>query len=301
MFEADSRQKSLVLEIQQAAMADEADVAHLLRKAKVAAVKLNQTDAIHWINNELNGYDCRYDDLPDYRKSHGVLKARNPYHGLIPILIKDSRTEELVTRTPFVDSIATLQNLVKGNTKKGGLHYNMSTKHRNFIMEKMEIPMEPILLISTSQIVTILNKVTSLVLDWSLELEAQGILGTGMTFKPEDPAKAAVVTNNIIAQNVGQIGNNSDNADTQISQNAHGDQNIDQKNLSNFLSQAIPASEMLPDNIREEVKKKLYEVENTTDSDTQSNLLNSIKTVLEGASGNLAAVGMLQLLGTVFP
>ncbi|UTS81065.1 AbiTii domain-containing protein [Phaeobacter piscinae] len=300
MFKTKDTDKSLVLEIQLAAMSNEVDVASLLRKAKVAAVKLKQADAVRWIDSELDGYDCGYDDLPDYRKTHGSLKAWNPYRGKIPFMVEDPHTEELITRAPMTDGVGTLQKLVVGAAKNGGLRYNMSTEHRNIVMVIMDIKLEPILTLSTSQLETVLSRVTSLVLNWALELEARGILGEGMTFKPEDTAKATAVTNNIFAQNVGQVGNNSDSANTSISQYSHGDQNIDQRKLYDFLQQAIPASDMLPGDIREEVKRKLVEVRNSDSPEEQGSILQSVKTVLEGASGNLAASGMLQILASVF-
>lgn len=299
MFRSSSQKAGLIVEIQAAAIADDIDVASLLRKAKVAAIKLRQADASKWIDSELDGYKGQYDDLPAYRQLHGTLRVKNPYHGLQPFIIDDPDTEELATRVPMGDGIATLQKLLR-NHQKGHLMYNMPSGHRNILMSWMEIPLEPVLLISPSQIENILNQVTSMVLNWSLELEAQGIVGEGMTFKPEDAAKATAVTNNIFTQNVGQIGDNSDNAVTRISQRSYGVQNVDQRKLYDFLQQAIPASDMLPEDIREEVKCKLIEVQNSDSHEKQGSILQSVKTVLEGASGNLAASGMLQILTSVF-
>lgn len=299
MFRSSSQKGGLIVEIQAAAIADDIDVASLLRKAKVAASKLKQADASRWIDSELDGYKGQYDELPAYRQLHGILRVKNPYRGLQPFIIDEPDIEELVTRMPVFEGIATLQKVLR-NHQEGPLIYNIPSGHRKILMNSMKIPLEPVLLISPSQFENILNQVTSMILNWSLELEAEGIVGEGMTFKPEDSAKATAVTNNIITQNVGQIGNNNDNALTHISQRSHGTQNVDQRKLHDFLQQAIPASNMLPEDIREDVKRKLDEVQNSESPEQQGGILRSIKAVLEGASGNLAASGMLQLLTSVF-
>ena len=87
----------LILEIQAAAIAKDVNVSNLLRKAKVAAVKLNQRDLVAWIDAEIDGYQCSFNELPEYRKTRGTLKVQNPFSGLIPVIISDQKSEELLT------------------------------------------------------------------------------------------------------------------------------------------------------------------------------------------------------------
>ncbi len=58
---------SLILEIQASAIETHVDVASLLRKAKAAAMKLDQADASTWMKAELDGYEdyefCRLTDV----------------------------------------------------------------------------------------------------------------------------------------------------------------------------------------------------------------------------------------------
>ncbi len=299
MFERSKPSRSLVLEIQQTAIEDNVDVASLLRKAKVAAVKLKQTGAISWIDKELDGYTCSFDELPDYRKTHGTLKARNPYHGLIPFIFNEPETDELLTRAPMLEGVGTLQKLLSGQEKGSLLRLNMSAVHRNAIIGLMEVKLEPVLLLSYSQIETILSRVTSLVLNWALELEANGILGENMGFKPDDEQKASIVTQKIIAQNIGHIGDSQDNAKTNVSISSSGGQNIDQRKLAEFLEQTRSATDLLPDELKADVKKLIEQIEATENSEHQRSLLGSLRNTLEGASGNLAAQGIIQLIASI--
>ncbi|MBA4043590.1 MAG: hypothetical protein C0471_04105 [Erythrobacter sp.] len=60
----------LVEELQRDALDTNVRVDQLLRKVKLAAVKLGLSDALLWVDEELNGYQDR-EELPDYRKTRG--------------------------------------------------------------------------------------------------------------------------------------------------------------------------------------------------------------------------------------
>ena len=55
----------------------------------------------------------------------------------------------------------------------------------------------PTLVIRVSQIYGIVEAVRNIVLEWSLKLETNGILGEGITFSKEEKTRAASVTYNI--------------------------------------------------------------------------------------------------------
>lgn len=83
----------IVIELQKQAIDTKSDVVSLLRKAYLVARKLDIKDFSEWINNELNGY-TDYDKIPDYREIRGQVKAWNPYHGWIPVIIFQSESEQ---------------------------------------------------------------------------------------------------------------------------------------------------------------------------------------------------------------
>ena len=57
---------SLLMDIQNAAVDPNTDVATLLRKCKVLSVRLGNDGFKQWVDNELNGYK-EVSDLPEYR------------------------------------------------------------------------------------------------------------------------------------------------------------------------------------------------------------------------------------------
>lgn len=57
---------SLLRDIQNAAVDPTTDIATLLRKCKILAVRLGSEKFKKWVDNELNGYD-KIDELPEYR------------------------------------------------------------------------------------------------------------------------------------------------------------------------------------------------------------------------------------------
>jgi hypothetical protein len=64
--------------------------------AKIAATKLNLTDALIWIDKELNGYgDLTVEDLPPYRRPMGIPQGYNPVHGWQPIHFPDTKTANI--------------------------------------------------------------------------------------------------------------------------------------------------------------------------------------------------------------
>ena len=86
----------LILKLQAEAANPDASVTNLLRMAKIAATKLNLTDALIWIDKELNGYgDLTVEDLPPYRRPMGIPQGYNPVHGWQPIHFPDTKTANI--------------------------------------------------------------------------------------------------------------------------------------------------------------------------------------------------------------
>jgi len=61
--------------------------------------------------------------------------------------------------------------------------------------EQFRLGMVPTLIVGKSQLIGILDAVRNEILNWSLELESQGILGDGMSFSTEELKKAKSIIN----------------------------------------------------------------------------------------------------------
>lgn len=150
----------------------------LLRRALVIANRLGVPEIVSWIDSELNGYKG---EVPAYRIIHGELKVHNPYHGLIPLRMNSSKQMQWLTEHDDRQSIPELENMLE---KKGSgiflLTFPPEVERR--LMQGMEIPLQPQLQFTRTQVSGIVEKARNRILEWALDLETRGILGEGMTF-----------------------------------------------------------------------------------------------------------------------
>jgi hypothetical protein len=154
-------------------------VSDLVRKALVAARRLDLADVAAWLSSELNGYTG---DVPDYREIRGHLQVMNPFHGPQPLRIGPGFDDRLsLLKEP--SSIPELEQLARSN---GALHHHFPSKVEAALMAAMTPPMRPHLCFTPVQFLGIVERVRSRVLEWALDLESRGVLGEGMTFTPQE-------------------------------------------------------------------------------------------------------------------
>jgi len=175
-------------------MEPEVCVSDLLRKALVVAKKLNITDMESWILNELNGYKS-FDDFPDYRKASGEIKYYNNFHGWQPVIIPNNKISEALAQGTCGQSIAELEHMIVEPSK--GMIYQELPKNIENQLIRGGCPSKPVRVLSYSDIIKIIHAVRNIILEWSLKLEQDGILGKGLSFTSKEKAKANQITYNI--------------------------------------------------------------------------------------------------------
>jgi len=211
--------QSVVLELQQLATDGEKNILDLLRKALLVATKLNLTEFRDWIRNELNGYQGG--QLPTYRKCRAEIKGKNPYHGLIPIGIPDKDLELTLSTVPVPTSVSGLYDLIENAQKTDILHLQMPFEAQRMISRMLEPSFQNIEIfwvVQRSQIVEILDAVRNAILEWSLKLESEGILGDDLSFSDDEKRKASSSTVIQHVENLnfqGVLGSISDSTMTQ--------------------------------------------------------------------------------------
>lgn len=188
---------SLVLELQRDAYNTQVPVSELLRKALVVARKLNIGEFEKWINFELNGYPEGSDDVPEYRGVTGLVMAHNPYRGWIPFIIPDAGLAKAAAKRGFAQPISEVEKILDLQKDDPLCIVYYAPEAVTLLMSIMPIQMTPALKVPTSQIHKIVETVRNIVLDWSLKLEADGILGEGMTFTAEEKQAASTNTYHI--------------------------------------------------------------------------------------------------------
>jgi hypothetical protein len=180
---------SIVIDLQNEITSSECDIVKILRRAHVIAVKLGLKEFDQWISYELNGYPNQ-NACPDYRKVRGVLKAFNPYQGWISTLIPDGELEKMICEKKVPNSISEIITLCK--TAENGLISEFSGEQLELFNRMFDspLPMRYALHISGASVVDIVEKVKNTILEWTLKLEEEGVLGEGMRFSDEEKQTA---------------------------------------------------------------------------------------------------------------
>lgn len=179
---------SIVLDLQNEVTKQDCDIVNVLRKAHLISAKLGLTDFDKWITCELNGYK-KGDVLPDYRTIKGELKAYTPFNGWIPAVITDQKTEDALCIADVANSISEIIELCSNSKNKIFTEY--TGKQLELINNMFDEPFTRFALyLSPSAIKDIVEKVKTTVLEWTIKLEENGIMGEGMQFNYDEKQTA---------------------------------------------------------------------------------------------------------------
>jgi len=296
-----SNKKSIIQQLQHEALNSEISVSDLLRKAKVIAVKLDLKEFLGWIEKELNGYEevKTQEELPVYRILVGQTKAWNPFHGWLPIFFEDLKIANLLSKRGVGQPIGELDGIAKSKLE-GPLFIDFSQENKRQIIKAIGHTTDVKFMVSKNAVVGILDAVRNIILDWSLKLEKEGILGKELSFSQEECEKVhkSPITYNIgrIEKFAGTIGSISGNAKVNIHQvNAESKEEL--QNLIDQIKKYAPQIG-LENGVQKDIEDNLIELdaeiklEKPRESRVK-NLLSSIKTILKGATGNVVAQGII--------
>jgi hypothetical protein len=292
----------LVLQLQADAIDANVSASNLLRKAKIVATKLELPEFLAWINNELNGYE-NLDSLPPYRKMMGNPRALNPYRGWQPILSSTAEHDELLSSSFLGQAVGEIEEMLARQTEGASFTMSYPPKLKIHIIESLQFISDAKLEVSRDQVWGIIEAVRNTILNWSLELEKSGVLGEGLTFSENEKRHAAPVSHQFFATNIGVVGNVSDHGQVVSVQAAHA-QVIDYGKLTEFVQQIKIAAPAVPENTRDALVKAADELgqelsKSDRDRSRIQRLLATIKTICEGAVGNVVAQGILSVIGSV--
>ena len=163
------------------------------------------------------------------------------------------------------------------------------------------------LLLSPGSLVSVLNAVRNKALDWSLQLQADGIVGEGMSFRAEEKAMASGKGN---TYRIGSIGSFAGNMGGQVNGNVTGTaaQNVGQElekvaALVNQLRHYQGQMGLAPRQ-QAEVSRHADAIEEELRGSKPkpgviAGLLKSIKSMAEGAAGNLVATGVVSAISNI--
>ena len=198
----------VILQIQEAALDTKASLTEALLKAKVACAKLGLVEFGNWVDAELNGYvDIPAKDMPEYRKLFGRPEAYNPVRGWQPIMFEDAKTEKAFSFAPVGMSVAAIENLLGGAKAGGTFEFPYPAEMAKRIRQAIKFNTQVHIELSGPVISSVLHGVRKMLLDWTLEMEKQNILGTDLTFNEDEKRKSVAVTEGVVNNiTIGQVG-----------------------------------------------------------------------------------------------
>lgn len=295
---------SLIEELQRDALDQNVSVTELLQKCLVVATKLGIDEFASWARLELDGYKPQ--EVPEYRVIYGEPQVFDPLRGYQPLHFSDHRFAEIISKMRFHQPIGEIEHDLRQADKVGPGSFHISFPHaaEKELMGRMEIPMQPSLDVSESQYRNILDAVRKVVLEWSLKLESDGILGEGMSFSREEKKKAQSDTYNI----KNYIQGNIEHSQIQV-ESAHSVQkgsfkkfDVSQlKDVTSALKVSLDKLGIEGDN-KAELISEIRTLESQADSPKPKDSiiresLTSVRKILEGAVGSLVANGLLIEIG----
>lgn len=182
---------SLILKLQSDLMNQDKKLSEILATAYLIAKKLNKEEFACWIKNEINGYASEdKKDFPQYRQVVGILKGFNPYVGWQYIVIPNKEIEDNFTVTYENQAIGELEELL-GYDVEQELYRPLPSKFLSYLSGSCT---KAALFFDRNSIKHILITVRQILLDWTLALEKEGILGNEMIFTKEEADKAQIVS-----------------------------------------------------------------------------------------------------------
>lgn len=280
----------LVHELQSDALNEESvPILSLLRKARVVSMKLGVTTIDQWLEHELSGYPTR-GSIPEYRRIVGRTVCRNPYLGWIPLEVRGAKALKALTERRLHQPMGELCQFAAEEAGQSIL-LMYPAEMAEMIMNGTDARFEPALEIGVSIIHGVIATVRNKILDFALELERQGILGEGMTFTPKEKTAAGNVYYNTNIENM--TGSQLQQGTTASTQTYT--QTADLSGISAFVEKLLPAiGELSNPTDRNQIQSDLETIRSQLKAPKPKTgmireCLNSVKTVLEGAAGNVAA------------
>lgn len=227
---------SIVLELQRESLDSKISIVQLLRKALLISRKLGLADFESWINSELNGYE-NGTQIPDYRIVRGSIQAYNPYNGIwMPIFFESAKESELLSSRKISQKITELEKLSEKDNQSQ-LHVPFPNEIETRLVKRLDVPSRPVLIVPYTSLIGIIETVRNIILDWTMKLESEGILGDGINFSEKDKTNA-ISNNQINITNFQGIIGNINNSEIQQNNKLSINKN-DFESLKNYLTKEL--------------------------------------------------------------
>ncbi|ANX12198.1 hypothetical protein ABE41_009275 [Fictibacillus arsenicus] len=291
---------SIVQELQMEAMRSTSNISDLLRKSMVVARKLKIIEFEQWVNQELNGFKVPRNEIPEYREVVGKIQWFNAYHGWSPVIIEDEEILDIVSKCKIAQPITEIEDLVKSDSEYLVIH--LPQGQQNLLSKLLNEIAEFRLTFGKSQAQRMIDIVRNIILEWSLKLEEDGIMGEGLSFSKEEKQEASKHDYTVVIGNATgvQIQQNTQNSNqTMINEMDLGKVSTFISTLKENLNQ-IGLQEDSQQTVETEIATITTQLGATQPKSSVINQsLQTIRNVLEGITGSLLASGLLHELSKI--
>lgn len=220
-----------VIKLQQLAANPDIKVSELLNHAYLISSKLDVKEFSDWCNKESSGYISNNEDIPNYRLVRGSIYASAVDKATIPVVISGPEWAKYTDVKLIHDPIPKLESWIYSDDKNFiNLRLDQGLEERllrffddqdNQLIQKMGMQnspfsdnlrsgYQPFLSISKTDICNILSSIRKIILDWSINLEKQGVTGEDYIFT--DKEKQMTQNINYHIANVGNMANHNENS-----------------------------------------------------------------------------------------
>lgn len=292
----------LIVELQRAAMDEQASIGSLLRKAIAAAGKLRVQEFEDWARMELEGFG--ENPVPPYRRLKGQVMVWNPYRGYQPLEFSDSEFAAKMSEMHMNMAVDELEAFVAGKGE-GGIAVSYRPSLEQQLMDGMDPPLKPSVHFPAPLIKGILGRVRTIVLDWALKLEKQGVLGENMTFSVAERVTASTINIETLIQGTA-------NSQIQVrSVNSTQQQGVGHEQLEdiarliqacNPITEAADTSDIAREIVAELQTLQAQVASPRPNRSVLRHSMESLQRVLEGAAGSALATKVpdaLAILGKI--
>jgi hypothetical protein len=199
-------------------------------------------------------------------------------------------------------AVGELENMVKQND--GVLASPFDPVTENQLMQSMGVPLRPVRRISHPAIVGVIDAVRTLILNWCMDLERDGILGENLAFTAREKETASHA--NYTINYHGSVGTSQVQQGTTGSTQSISLTQTEVETLENIMKQLSgQLSELaLKPQQRAQVKAEIETVQSQLKSPSPSRIvlsecIRSVTNILEGCAGSILAAGLLHKLAGV--
>ncbi|MGA8222530.1 MAG: hypothetical protein WB780_12820 [Candidatus Acidiferrales bacterium] len=296
---------SLIDELQRDALNPDVSVTQLLQKCLVVGSKLKIVALVNWARLELDGY--KEAPIPEYRNVVGLPQIFNPARGYQQLGFVDCEQFKWYSTMPFNQPISELEHSLRRaeNSGSDGFHVSYSPEVEIALRKVVRpFPMSPSLLVNASQFHKIMEAVRKAILEWALQLETAGVKGEGMSFSPEEKQRARSAIYNIATHIYGNVERSQVGTASSTQHNVN--QAIDITKLSEIVATLKGTLQTLP--LEPQAKLELRAEIQTLEAQAASprpkvsiikESLATLRNILEGIVGNLAAAAILNQIGSL--